>query len=292
MRSRIDLTNTNAVANWLRAPLNSIGQIEQQQMQFCITAASKYWIWRLGLLKQNVVPTQSPLNEAVSYTEARDGDGKTRLWTRYRPIVSVQSLQIDDRIIPLSTAWNVAGYIVDDQGHSIQLRVVGNWPLSDRWGSGGTFSFGTGNVLLAYTAGFPSVAVANELQTIPSSTPFVLSTLGPAIVDGSIRYFVGGAPLTAVTTAPAVGQYFIQDVGLYQFAAADAGAQVQISYTAPGTPIDIQLAATQMVAINFKRREWIDQAQQSMGGSITFRDWELPPEVLSVMNYYSRVAQV
>jgi hypothetical protein len=61
------------------------------------------------------------------------------------------------------------------------------------------------------------------------------------------------------------------------------------------TPFDIADKATVMVAVNYKRRQWIDQSSQAMAagaGTITFRDWELPPDVVSVMNNYSRAAIV
>ncbi len=61
------------------------------------------------------------------------------------------------------------------------------------------------------------------------------------------------------------------------------------------TPFDIADKATVMVAVNYKRRQWIDQSSQAMAagaGTITFRDWELPPDVVSVMGNYSRTAIV
>lgn len=293
MRSRIDLTNVNAVANWLRVPLTAtLSATEQQQMQLCITAASAYWLWRLGVGLDGAVPTQSPLCEAVSYNEAYDGNGKTRLWLRNRPILSVQNLQIDSTIVPLSAAWNQAGYVIDQAAHSLQLRAMGNWPLSSNW-YGVQFTPGVANVIVQYTAGFAAMSILNELQTIPATPgPYLLNTLKPALADIRIRAFVGGAVLTPVTIAPASGQYFIADTGQYQFAAADQGAQVLIDYSAAGTPPDIQMAATHMVAINYKRRDWIDQKQQSMGGGVTFQDWELPPAICSVMNAYRRMALV
>lgn len=67
----------------------------------------------------------------------------------------------------------------------------------------------------------------------------------------------------------------------------------QSGYTA--TPPDIVDKATVMVAVNYKRRQWIDQASQSMAmgaGTVTFREWELPPDVCAVMDNYSRTAIV
>lgn len=70
---------------------------------------------------------------------------------------------------------------------------------------------------------------------------------------------------------------------------------VQVAYTAGfrATPPDITLACLQMVAVNYRRRSWIDQKSQAMAegaGTVTYRDWELPPEVLRVMRAYTRTA--
>lgn len=62
-------------------------------------------------------------------------------------------------------------------------------------------------------------------------------------------------------------------------------------YTTP--PLDIEMAVRQMVAVNYKRRSWIDQRSQAMAqgaGTVSFRDWEFPPEVRSVLDHYRRRA--
>lgn len=72
---------------------------------------------------------------------------------------------------------------------------------------------------------------------------------------------------------------------------------VQVNYTAgySATPPDITEAAIEMVAVNYRRRDWIDQAEQSMAqgaGTVRYRDWELPPRVLRCMKRYMRLAVV
>jgi hypothetical protein len=59
------------------------------------------------------------------------------------------------------------------------------------------------------------------------------------------------------------------------------------------TPPDIELACCQMIAVNYKRRSWTDQRSQAMAqgaGTISFRDWELPPEIVRVMVAYTPTA--
>jgi hypothetical protein len=81
-----------------------------------------------------------------------------------------------------------------------------------------------------------------------------------------------------------LGQWFIEDV-----------QNVTVTYVAgfSVTPLDVQLAVTQQVGQNVKRKEWIDVASRSMGsgaGSITFRKWTLAPEVQQVLTDYTRTA--
>lgn len=61
------------------------------------------------------------------------------------------------------------------------------------------------------------------------------------------------------------------------------------------TPADIEDMCRQMVALNYKRKAWIDQKSQAMAngaGTITFRDWLFPPLCIDVMNAYTRRAPV
>ncbi len=74
---------------------------------------------------------------------------------------------------------------------------------------------------------------------------------------------------------------------------------VEAQYTAgyDATPADIVRAMTQMVAVNFKRKDWLDLASSTMGASgsnttISYRNWEFPPEIRAVIRNYSRTAIV
>jgi len=72
---------------------------------------------------------------------------------------------------------------------------------------------------------------------------------------------------------------------------------IQVQYTAGfvTTPLDINEAVTEMVALTVKRRGWLDFKQQAMPdtiGTITYRDWIFTPKIISVMENYARRAQV
>ncbi len=72
---------------------------------------------------------------------------------------------------------------------------------------------------------------------------------------------------------------------------------IQVLYTAGFvmTPLDINEAVTEMVALTVKRRGWLDLKQQSMPetiGTTTYRDWEWNPKIESVMRNYARRAAI
>ena len=74
---------------------------------------------------------------------------------------------------------------------------------------------------------------------------------------------------------------------------------VQVSYSAGYTrcPYDLQEACFKAVAINYRRKEYIDLASKSLSagagvsGTISYRHWALPPEIEAVINHYARYAR-
>jgi hypothetical protein len=198
----LDLTTVDAVIRYLGSP--DMSDAEKINVQRCITSASTYWLWACG---KNAVDGLSPFVQPVTFDETYDGSGTTRMFVRNTPLVSIATLQIDGVAIPPSTAFGVAGYLIDQSKKSITLRGGRRFNYCDV-GS---------NVRLVSQAGFDR------------------------------------------------------------------------------TPFDVADKCNVMVAVNYRRRQWIDQSSQAMAqgaGTITFRDWELPPDVVSVMNNYSRTAIV
>jgi hypothetical protein len=301
MTSPLDTTTVAKVSNYLN-PGTTFSAAEQQNIQDTITA------WGLELLKlcgrgdqSNDVPTQSPFNQSVSYSEAYDGNGANRMFLRNWPITGVTSLQINTNAIPASTSITQSGYVIDASGKSLSLRggsgTGTNFTTFYPSGCGGGYWFNKGiqNVLVTYAAGFKPLLVVNELDTIPASAPYSILVLAPVwLSDDGVKFFSSGTPLTQVFVAPLVNQYYLVGVGVYLFNAANAGQQVQISYAAAGTPADLQLMSTRVVALTYKQRNAVGQKSQSMAqgaGTINY-DWSIDQKDWQVITTYKRLARV
>lgn len=71
---------------------------------------------------------------------------------------------------------------------------------------------------------------------------------------------------------------------------------IEVNYDAgyPDTPADLEFAVRCIVAINYKRKAWQDQAQRAVNaGSVsaattTYRNWTWPPEYDDILNHYIR----
>lgn len=155
-------------------------------------------------------------------------------------------------------------------------------------------------------------------KAVDGVSPFVM----PVEIDewydgpGGQRLFVRNTPLVSISvlqingvsvtasTAFGVNGWLIDSSkksitlrGGQRFTYTGQGANVRLVSMSgfEQTPPDVVDKATVMVAVNYKRRQWIDQSSQAMAmgaGTISFRDWELPPDVCSVMDNYSRTAIV
>lgn len=66
---------------------------------------------------------------------------------------------------------------------------------------------------------------------------------------------------------------------------------VQYSAGYNNTPADIVQCANKVVAMNYRRRNWVDEESRSMsggGGTIRYRSWDVPPECQIVIDRYTR----
>jgi hypothetical protein len=307
----IDLTTLAAVEAWAGNTANPTA--DATTLQGLITSASFYFLKRTGRGPQNgAVPTQSPFVQPVSYVDTYDGMGGNRQILRNWPAQSVSEVLVD--VSPFFTGVELIGWLLDSTGESISVpQPMGTGLLPSFWNGGaasGTYGGGWGarrfgcpvafprgyqNVQVSYIGGFPLTAITNELDTVPASGPFVITVQElPWISDGGVKYFSSGTPLTPVTIAPLAGQYYLQGGGSYLFNSADANAEMQISYNAAGTPPDVVEKITELVALNYKRKGWIDQKSQMIqqGGTVSYRDWKTFPQFEELVEYYMQRAMV
>ncbi len=94
-----------------------------------------------------------------------------------------------------------------------------------------------GDLFFGQTAATGQLTVSeNEAAAVPSTTPYTVAVANAATYSDDLGvYYASGANaggrFTRVTTPAAAGQYSVNlATGIYTFAAADAGAAVQISY--------------------------------------------------------------
>jgi hypothetical protein len=284
----LDLTTLPSVQAWING-----GSADVVNLQSCITAASVNFLSLTGRGLTNGEDTQSPFNQPVAYTEIYDGNGSRRQMTRNAPVQSIQSVMIAGQPVPASTGFGVPGYAIDANAKSIILQG-GRWHVQNGFDHQSGFYQGQQTVTLAYTAGYTTKAVTGELQTIPAGLTLSASSLSQGLnwlADGGVKYFSDGTPLTPSLISPTVGQYYIVSPGVYLFNAADAARQVLLSYTAAGTPADIVLAINQMVALNYKRRQWVGIRSLAMKdvGSTSYT-MDLDPSITRVIDLYKRTA--
>jgi hypothetical protein len=232
--------------------------------------------------------------DLTTYTETRDGLGADTMQLMNWPVQSITSLTKNGILVPASTGWNVWGYQFDALG-KITL-------LCDTFSCNPGITFDRKNVIVVYVAGYPTISVANELQTIPTGPPVFPqgATWPPANTifvaqpnwqsDSRVFFFVGGSQLTAVSGPPAAGQYFLLGNGGYLFNAADAGKQVLLNYVAAGYPADLVGAVTRMVALRYYQQGHEDKKQDKLAeGTTTYSKEAYPSDVLRVIKKYKKM---
>jgi hypothetical protein len=364
-----DLITVQDAVAWIFGAGQNAGQ-NTGVLQTLISSLSVDFLRRTGRANQNgSVPSESPFNQAVAYSESYTGNGNDLLQIRNWPILSVSSVSVFGNAIPQSSAPTAWGWFVNDSGKFLALRG-GPWAtaIAGSWGGGWSGLRGSSMgragwpkavdcIQVAYTAGFAARPITGELQTVPvlpsawapakpygngalifdgtnvqmatvvagnatsavsgGSTPAWGATPGavapdgaylawtcqgapysltvsqlPWLSDSGVAYFSNGDPLTAVQTAPSAGQYCLLGGGSYLFASGDAGKQVLISYSASGTPPDIQEAMLRWVNLIYKRRGWegIRSLMQKDAGSTIYTSFEIDPSIEKTIMYYRRRA--
>lgn len=229
------------------------------------------------------------LSRILSFSESYSGSGSETQLLRNYPILAVSSLSVGGVSIPASTGPTGAGFVLDPSGSQAAIQIrgggrIGNWSAGESpwrgggWGNGNApplglpqyrFVEGVQNVLVAYIAGYALEIPAEEADVPATPGPYTVPVANAANFwqDQGVT-LSDGTPLEAVSGTPGPGQYAapafgVAPLGVYSFNAAQQGVSVNISYSYGGTPYDLAEAAGRLVAVQYRRRQWLGQTSQT-----------------------------
>jgi len=191
-----------------------------------------------------------------SFDETYDGYGNNFMVLRQWPIVSITAINFSGLSLTAQASGNPpsGGYRVLPPGDLGQQRVQLY---------GYCFPRGRGAIEVQYVAGFQS----SEAAVVPSASPYTYATALVFLGDRGVVYTSSGAALTAVASSPAAGQYAVDNLGNYTFAAADAGQAVTITYS--NTPADVEQATIEIIAERFRYKDRVGMVSKTISGGIT-----------------------
>lgn len=257
VKNYLSITNTNSdvILNRLVASLSSMAMSYMQRPSFALTTYNEY---HSGVGNRKIMLRNWPAISvsAVQISQASYGSGGS--------MFGQSGLLSPPQNIPPSPSWGQAGFSLQPFD-STTAGAPQNVTLS-----GYAFPRGIDNVLITYQAGY---CVQNELQTVPATPAYVIT---PSQVNGSwsgdngVTYKSNGVALTAVSSAPSVGQYIPPTYGTnstYTFAAADEGQQMLINYNY--VPFDLENAVIDMIGERFRYMSRIGEQSHSVGGQVT-----------------------
>lgn len=290
MPSPIDLTTLADVRAWLK--IVAPNQPADTILGPLITAASRMVV---GSLSRNSILSKQ-------FSRRFDGLGynHSRIMLPDWPVTSIVSMSIDGTVIPAAqpagaNSGQGSGYLIDPwdgapPGKPQSVDVFGY-----------SFNRGRQNVALTYVAGY---LVAGEAQTIPA-TPFQLiangisgvltQIYGAFAADGGVT-FADGTALTKVASGPAVGQYSISTnsdlVATYQFAAADTGKAILVSYSF--IPADLAQICKELVGERYNYRDHVGQSSKSLAGqeTVSYSQAAMPAPLKLMMQPYMNTVPV
>lgn len=256
------LTSLQAVKDWLGITEDDA----DEQLLRHIDGASQLV---LNYLARNSFVSQS-------YTDQLRGNGKDNIILRNWPVLGVTSLFVAGTAIEASTFNNVG---VPTNGYQLGPNLEGPNSL---FLNGSAFYAGA-PVKVTYTAGY---------QTSQAFTTAVGQKITPTAKGqwiANVEVTSGSTVLTEVASAPAAGQYSVDEAGEYTFADADAPMDVLITYDY--APMDIANATMEIVGEAWRRREHIGQVSKSLGGQQTasYSQKDMNDTVKLVLNNYRRV---
>jgi hypothetical protein len=224
-------------------------------------------------------------------TEVRAGNGGRFLMLRHWPALSVTSLVVAGQTIPpmpLGGSTPTPGWVLEPWDGTPPGRAQEIVLCDYYFGYRGTDK--TQNTQIVYRAGYQ---VSGEAQTVTGQIAIVTAPYGAWASDAGVTY-ADGTPLTAVTGAPAIGQYQLTPdaPGSYTFNPGDDGAAVLITYGF--VPADLADACIELVSERFRYSQRIGETAHSLGGNETVRfdNSRLTPLVLSLLQPYRNLLPI
>lgn len=274
MASARDLTTRQAVKDFRKITDSS----SDAQIDRLITAMSASFVEETGceVLRQSYFELLDSDDERIARRGPVRWFGSALDLPRW-PVINVANvrpvLTVDDLVIPRRTTTTGNGWVLL---RDYRIELVGYF-----------FSFGIANVSIAYDAGSH---IPSEAATVPAGGPFTVTAsapLGTFVSDIGVTKVSDGTVLVKVASAPAAGQYSVDALGVYTFAAADANLAVLISYAY--LPKVVEDCVIEMVSYKLDRKTRLDQVSANMGGqSVSFSRENWPATVQTVLDRWER----
>jgi hypothetical protein len=217
-----------------------------------------------------------------TYTQQFDGSGTRQLILPEWPVISLSSLSIGGCAVPFAPqptqspppAPNVSPYfgwrfqpwdgVPPGEPASLELQGI-------------SYYGGRQNVVVTYAAGYQVTGEQTTVPTPPASLGYTpLCPFGSWATDQGVTYASGaqvGVALKPVGVITAAGQYIPPSpsgespVLGYTFAAADAGALLNINYGF--IPADIEQVVLELIAERASYRNRVSERTHSLGGQET-----------------------
>jgi hypothetical protein len=261
------LTNLAAVKDWLDITSDD----QDAALTRLIDAASQF---ALNYLNRDSF-------QAQEYTQNFHGNGRYTTLIRNWPIVSVSSVGVDGVIILPATFGTGGkpsnGYVVSDRRNAPQsIDLHGNcWH---------------GHCQVIYVAGYQtSQSSVIPAPLSPATEGKIFPTTG-GVWSTNQKVTIDGVDSVLVDSAPAAGQYSVDEWGNYSFNSADEGKTAVMFYTF--TPFDMSFAVTELIGEWYKRKDRIGILSKTLGGqeTITFSQKDMNDSIRgSFQNYKNEI---